>query len=355
MNASLLGPGDPLWALLLAAIEADIYYLPGYVGLCARGQGGQPALFAAREEGRLWLLPLVLRRIPARLAGSRVLFDAETPYGYSGPLVRDGAEGAGDWSARAAAALLELLRGHGVVSLFARLHPLRAPALAPLARTGTLVRHGETVAIDLALPEDELWRQTRSRFRSAIHHLERDGFTATLDEGQERLDDFQAVYAETMQRVHAGPAYLFPPAYFQELRQALAGRLHLWLVERRGRLACAGLFTEMDGIVEYHLGGTADDFRRDAPSKLLFHAVRCWAKARGDRVLHLGGGVGGGTDSLFHFKAGFSSWRLPFHTWRVVVDPPAFEGLVTRWRNLSGLAPEGSTGFFPSYRRPLAA
>jgi hypothetical protein len=353
MDALLLDPGDPLWTLLLTEVMSDIYYLPGYVALCARGQGGQPALFAAREGARLWLLPLILRRIPARLAGSRALYDAETPYGYSGPLVRDEADG--DWSGRATAALLELLRGHGVVSLFARLHPLRAPALAPLAETGTLVSHGETVAIDLTLPEDELWRQMRPRFRSAINHLERDGFTAISDERLERLDAFQAVYAETMRRVHAGPAYLFPPSHFQELQQALESRLHLWIVEGQGQLACAGLFSEMDGVVEYHLGGTADAFLQDGPSKLLFHAVRRWAKTRGNRVLHLGGGVGGAPDSLFHFKAGFSSWRLPFHTWRVVVDPPAFEDLVARWRNLSGLLPEDFTGFFPSYRRPLAA
>jgi hypothetical protein len=354
MEAFLLGPSDPLWALLLAGTASDIYYLPGYVALCARGQGGQPALFVAREGNRLWLLPLILRRIPAKLAGSRTLYDAETPYGYSGPLVRDEADSG--WSGRATAALLELLRGRGVVSLFARLHPLRAPALAPLADTGTLVCHGETVAIDLTLPEDELWRQTRPRFRSAINHLERDGFTAALDERLERLNAFQAVYAETMRRVHAGPAYFFPPSYFQELQRVLGDRLHLWVVEEsRGQVACAGLFSEMDGVVEYHLGGTADAFLQGGPSKLLFHAVRRWAKTRGNRVLHLGGGVGGAPDSLFHFKAGFSSWQLPFHTWRVVVDPPLFEDLVARWRNLSGLVPEEFTGFFPNYRRPLAA
>ena len=50
-------------------------------------------------------------------------------------------------------------------------------------------------------------------------------------------------------------------------------------------------------------------------------------KARGNRVMHLGGGLGGAHDSLFDFKAGFSKDRQPFRTWRVVVDPVRYAEL----------------------------
>ena len=75
-----------------------------------------------------------------------------------------------------------------------------------------------------------------------------------------------------------------------------------------------------------------------------------WAHARGNRVLHLGGGVGGREDSLFHFKQGFSDWLIPFYTWRIVVDE-------VRYRQaMDVLAPTGDggdrSGHFPAYRAP---
>ena len=60
---------------------------------------------------------------------------------------------------------------------------------------------------------------------------------------------------------------------------------------------------------------------------LMLHFVRGFMKARGNRVMHLGGGLGGAHDSLFDFKAGFSKDRQPFRTWRVVVDPVRYAEL----------------------------
>ena len=53
-------------------------------------------------------------------------------------------------------------------------------------------------------------------------------------------------------------------------------------------------------------------FQRERPTKLMLHFVRTWAKDRGLRRLRLGGGVGGKEDSLYRFKAGFSTDRHAF-------------------------------------------
>jgi hypothetical protein len=82
--------------------------------------------------------------------------------------------------------------------------------------------------------------------------------------------------------------------------------------------------------------------------KLLYDEVRRWAKDRGNSIFHVGGGVGGAKDSLFSYKAGFSSGRHPFHTWRVVTHRAAYESLLTR----SGVVSESidMAGYFPPYR-----
>ncbi len=122
-----------------------------------------------------------------------------------------------------------------------------------------------------------------------------------------------------------------------------------------GKIAAAGLFTICDGVVQYHLGGTRDEFLKLSPMALIFDTARLWAIEAGARVLHLGGGVGGAKeDSLFHYKAGFSDRRHDFATWRWVVAPEIYRELCerqTRRNELQGLEPT-SADYFPAYRCP---
>ena len=298
-------PSDPAWLDCLGGVRADFYYLPGYVRLAAAEEGGEPLLFVARDGDSLWLLPLIVRPLPTRL-GTSGLHDAVSPYGYSGPLmhVADGIDPA-EWSSRAVMALRTALAQSGIVSLFVRLHPLRPQPLDALAGAGYIVRHGETVVIDLTQSTAELWRQTRKRCHEHIRSSEREGFVVTMDPGLARLDQFRSIYEETMRRVGAVNGYFFSQAYYDNLRAALAGSLHLCVVERGNEIAGAGLFTEMHGTVQYHLSGTRSAFVRSHAGTLMIHHVRHWAKERGNTEMHLGGGLGGASNSLLFFKRGF--------------------------------------------------
>jgi len=71
--------------------------------------------------------------------------------------------------------------------------------------------------------------------------------------------------------------------------------------------------------VQYHLSATPDGEVRSGGAKVILDEVTKWARERGSRWLHLGGGLGGSEDDpLFRFKAGFSKIRLPFKVarWR---------------------------------------
>jgi hypothetical protein len=282
------------------------------------------------------LLPLVLRDIP----GGGV--DATSPYGYPGPLVTESDDPA--FLTDALLAGVELLARHGVVAAFVRLHPLLNPA--PPRAIGTLVQHGETVSVDLALPPDVLWAQTRENHRRDITRALQLGYVARMDDAWEHLDTFRELYRETMARNAAAPWYFFDDAYFDGLRAALWDRLHLCVIEGEGGVAAAGLYGETGGIVEYHLSGTSAAARHVQPTKLMMHFVRGWAKARGNWTFHLGGGWAA-EPTLLQFKVGFSPLHHPFQTLRssstrIATGP--WWPLMTRHRS------RRPTGFFPRYR-----
>jgi len=154
-----------------------------------------------------------------------------------------------------------------------------------------------------------------------------------------------------MRSVAADNAYFFSRKYFEDLRAKLADRLHLACVmTETGEVAAAGLFVVTDEIVQFHLGGTAPAYRSLSPSKLMFDFMWHWAQDGSHRAFHLGGGVAGAEDLLFHFKAGFSSSRAEFYTYRVIVDHERNRTLEQAANIQSSSSDPEPSMFFPGYR-----
>lgn len=350
MHIQWLAPDDLEWSALLGAVHHDTYHLPEYGQLdAALQQATLRAVLATDGTNRL-CIPLVLRNLP----DDDTVQDACSPYGYPGPLVDAAAGVRSDFVSTATKAIANALEEAGVVSMFVRLNPLLDFGADDASGQGTTVHHGDTVAIDLTLEPDEQWRQMRSNHKRNINKAKRLNHQATLDHTWQHLDTFIEIYHETMTRVGASDSYHFPNSYFTDLHDRLNGHAHLSVVSIDDEIAAGGVFFETDGIVQYHLGGTRGQFLNHQPTKLMFDTVREWAMSRGDRMFHLGGGLGGNEDSLFNFKAGFSPMRLPFHTWRLVTAPSHYERLVTAWERRAHQPSDGPEGFFPAYRKPYA-
>ena len=151
-----------------------------------------------------------------------------------------------------------------------------------------------------------------------------------------------------MEQRSASSYYFFDDDYFESLRAALVGSIHLGLVKVADTVVAAALFVETAGIVQMHLTGHDVEFAQHQPMKLLFDDIRTWSRDQGHRWLHLGGGRGGADDLLYHFKAGFSPIHHPFYTRRVIVRPADYKRLVGARGEDPGA--DGGSGHFPLYR-----
>lgn len=342
-----LYPGDNRWSDFLRGVRHDVYHLPGYVALAARCEGGTPVAFYECDGEDAMLVPLLLRRVPQGLCHEGELWDAVSPYGYASPLFSR--PDCSDACRRLMEVFIQVVRDQGFITLFLRLHPLLDGLFQTLSSMGNLVEHGNTVSIDLRRSPEELYREISNNHRRGIRKLFKAGFHAVLD-AWEYYPDFVRIYRQTMARVDADEFYFFKGRYFEDLRKVLKSDLHLCSVlSPNGELAAAGLFTVVDGILEYHLGGSRDDYLDFAPSKMMFDFMRIWGRVQGARYFHLGGGVGGRNDSLFAFKAGFSSRLTPFHTFRLVLNQNLYSLLCTTWKKQTGLY-GNKPNFFPLYR-----
>lgn len=354
-QCEFLAPDEPRWASFLGRVTHDFYHLPSYVLMCAQMENAEAGAFYVVEGGNEFLLPVMLRKLPdLGVAESRGWRDAMSPYGYPGPLITPqpkSDDASNNFGGKAIEALLTHMRERHILTVFARFHPLLESPLESFGAYGTLVKHGHTVSIDLTLTAEQIWSGLRMNHQRQIKTLkQRSAGRTEEDLNWSRLPEFIAAYKGTMDRVQAAATYYFDENYFSALRQALGTKVHLMVTEFGGQLAAGVVLTECCGIVQYHLAATTPQFFKERPQKLLCCEAWLWSKSRGDRIFHLGGGVGGKEDNLFHFKAGFSDLRHPFYTWRACSDPGLYQRLIDAWH---GQNPGGSSdpNFFPTYRQ----
>jgi len=335
----------------------DFYHLPEYHALAQDCGEGRPYLFVYTQENYTIALPLLLRPLNDVASLEQIgngWKDASSVYGYAGPVVSHAAMPQSlllDFGLALRTTLQELQ----VLTVFSRLHPLIAQSEI-LSGLGEFRSTGQTVSIDLTIPADVQRAKYRKAHKEGINRLKRWGAVCSPDYDKHHLNEFIDIYYETMCRVNASKSYFFSHDYFEHLIHDFTSNIHLFLITMNERFVCGGLFMVYNGVIQYHLGGTLNEFVRFAPMKLLIDTVRLWGIEQNLHMFHLGGGLGGQEDSLFHFKSGFSDRRHDFVTWRWVLFPDVYDEVSATkqaWNQRHGLETE-FLDYFPAYRCPTA-
>lgn len=352
MDIQILDLSSDLWSKALRKVRHDIYHLPTYLALEANRINAIPEAVLITEGEQVFFLPYLLRRLDNLVESesrTQESFDAISPYGYPGILLSEASTP--EFINSAIKKFVETLSSRQIYSIFIRLHPILNQDFERKISPDFCNVTGDTISVDLHLSEAEIWQHTRSSLRTKINRCKRRGMTSKIVPFENKIDDFISIYKETMDRLQASKSYYFTHDYFSNISQ-LDSQIHLGIIEWQEQIICACIFTECCGIVQYHLGGTRTEFLHEAPSKLMFDYARFWAKERGNEFLHLGGGLGGAKDSLYHFKAGFSKQRHKFLTLRLITNEQKYNSLVNLRAKTLNIKPEKliNSGFFPAYR-----
>jgi hypothetical protein len=289
-----------------------VYYRRAYVESACVLEPGEPLLL--EHDGTLFAA--IRRREPA---------DLITPYGYGGPA---GGDLAVFWPAYDA-----WCREQGIVTTFLRFHPLLGnQAGAPI--------HVEELAPTIGWRLDgDLLAGMHQKHRNVVRKAEKAGLTVEPHTG---VAGFQPLYEETMRRAGAAAFYFFAREYWSALDRLADGLLR-FEARADGEVAASALCLASPPFLHYHLGAASDEGRRLGATTFLLYGIARWAQEHGYRRFHLGGGVGGGRDSLHEFKRRFDpGGECPMAIGKAVHDPAAYRAL--------GGDPDELSGFFPAYR-----
>lgn len=319
---------------LLKSPRRDFYHTWDFHHISRLNGEGEPVLFDVRMPAGGILFPLLARPI----TGS-TLRDLTSVYGYPSPLTYgeiDSEAGQSFWDA-----FLAYLHQRGYVSLFSRSHPFLTPKVLD---EGRYQRCGRVVVIDLDRPEEEQLGEYRTNHKRDIRKLQNLGVACQAGRSAENLADFMRNYEATMRALDAAPYYFFPKTYYQGLLAARSFDTRIYSCTLDEQVICSGMFVFCGEFVQYHLGGTAPGFASLAPTKLMFDSVRRDASREGYRHFCLGGGHCSKEDSLFQFKAGFSSQTRDFFLIKQVINAEEYQRLCEQV--------PGTSNYFPKYRAP---
>lgn len=331
----------------------DVYYLRGYVeGFRLHGDG-EPLLLEYRSASNRAICVLMRRDIAddAHFRGTipRGRFhDLVTPYGYGGFLFDHAPDP--DETATLTDELARTLNSMGAVSAFFRFHPVLGNALElpGLLETAML---GKTVAINLSTPET-IWGGMTSKNRNMVRKAEKSGVEVRHGRGTELLEKFREIYNGTMDHDNASPYYYFGQGFYDSVGRDLADNHEIFYAEHDGTIIAMSIILFANGHMHYHLSGSRFEYRGMAPSNLLLYKAALWGCGQGFSTFHLGGGLGGGEDSLYKFKAAFNRHSdCRFAIGKAVIDHEAYDRL-TGLRNFTPRQ-EAAISFFPKYRADI--
>lgn len=321
------------------AYEADFYHSFNYHLL---ETSGEQLLFVFERYNDFIAFPLIKKEIPGTPH-----FDCTSVYGYCGPIASRSFDDLDDsFIHEFQDELLSFLKSEGIVSVFARLHPLLRQSKI-LHELGGLWKNGRVVVIDLKQTLEEQRGLYNRGLHQKIKQLRRKGYTVRETKEPEDIAFFAEHYMEHMRRIGAGNGYLFCSHYLTQLLTSQDTDIRLLIADDEFGTRTAGMILGITHeIAQAHLLTTNRDFLADSPAKLLIDEGTIIARECGATCFNLGSGLGYKEDSLFYWKAKFSKNTVDCYSWRYVVDSTVYNQLLEEWE----IDPDLFVDHFPLYR-----
>lgn len=322
------------WDELVArSPNSDVYHRAAYIRATADVEHSQPLGLVISCNSQQYLLPMLLRPISG--PDGQPWLDASTPYGYGGVICLDSGP-ASPVAADLFHGLREWCATRNLVSCVLRSHPqLEQDWLFAHASDLDFVnvtRRGQTTAVPL-----QSWDDTRqcpaqlSKGRRSDLSLARRNLRVTWNVPSDERDSleqfriFRDLYESTMRRVDATDFFHFPWSYYERL-STLGPDVGIAIAWHGDRAVGGAVFMAGPAYAHYHLSASDETGYKYKASTLLVVEGTKWARQRGCRSLHLGGGMLV-NDSLMAFKRSFGGQQHQFGHITLIGDRGRYDSM----------------------------
>lgn len=303
--------------------KQDIYFSREYCEL-NENDNSEINMFTYEDaKGNIGIYPFVKSLIKQEFSPDSY-YDIETVYGYGGPNVSTLDN---KFLVEFEDAFLNYCKNENIVAEFIRFHPLIRNENI-FRRNIQVVHNRYTVWLDLTMSLDDIWKsQISTQNRNVIRKCEKNGLYV---ENSQDYDAFIEIYKQTMLKVEAEKFYFFDENYYQKLQNN--EDIELLCVKKDEEIIAAAIFMYYGDYCHYHLAGSKQEYLKLSPNNILLWEAIKYAKMRGCKKFHLGGGLTDSLDdSLFRFKSRFSRSVADFYIGKRIHNNEIYNELINRW------------------------
>ena len=339
------------WHGFLEKTESkDVYFTPEYFEIYERNGEGKAQLFIYENGEDFVYYPFLLRGLNDLTYAEDVrrkygdLYDITTPYGYGGPITNTRMKShKKQLYSEFEDSLSSYCFQNNIISEFVRFHPFIRNHLDYKDIESTLNRH--TIFVDLSLDLEEIWANYDNKNRNRLRKAKANEYFTIVHRSPNELENFMNLYYKTMDKKNAYEYYYFQKDFFDNSVELLRDHLELIEVMMDDKVTLSCFFMLYGDYIHYHLLGSDEEYLKYSPNNSLIHYVVEWAKSQGKKVLHLGGGYAGDTDTLYRFKKRFNKYGdLPFYIGKRIRNGEIYHELI---KDLPV-----NENYFPLYRHP---
>lgn len=337
------------YAHIVQTIEQkSIFYTPAYL-LSVQKAEGYPIIIIVASVGKsVALIPFVLRRINDMALFKELdeeLFDIITPFEYSGIITNAiHSDEKKVLFKELCNAVREGLNNKIVVSEFVRFDPFLTD-LSSVCPDYEIRHAGANVFINLELSEEEICGRFANAARKNVKTAMRGGLKLYESDGKDvDVELFIALYYESLRQLKSKPYYFFNRAYFLSLVRECDGAKMLILRDSDGLPCAASILLYHGDTAHHHLTGYNHASLPKRPNDFMLYQLILWAKARGLKYLHLGGG----SETIRNFKAKFSPLSIPYYVGSRIHNKEWYDKLCLIWKSTH--PDKDNSSYFPLYR-----
>ena len=327
----------------------DIYFRYEYSELYRKHYSVYPeAIFWEDKNIKVFLVHLI-RKISSEINSKLGSYcDLVTPYGYGGPLVIKKTDinekGVKKSVTEFYRSYIKYCSDNNYVSEFIRFHPIFGNQRY-FKNILNVEYVNDVVVINLKQNLKDILFNVKKGHRYNARKTIREGCEVLITVKPKKSDvsDFIGCYYDMLDRNNSQKKYYFPPQFIRDHFELFDSVM----IKVTHKDVCVGaaIFIAGSSILHYHLSGSFK-IKGIYPTDLIILEAIKWAKERGFKYLHLGGGRGR-NDSLFKFKSGFSNIYKKFYIGKLIFSERVYNKLV----RLAGVNPD--VKFFPAYRAKL--
>lgn len=330
--------------------DYDVYYLSGYTRAFNIHGDGEPQFIYYQNEDIRGINVVMKRDIEkdARFRGKikpKAYFDIATPYGYGGFIF----EGLVNQNSLTCLdeAYSKYCVGSGIITEFVRFHPLLQNSDVNKS-IYEVVDLGKTITMNLD-SKDQIWDDLTSKNRNVIRKAKKSGVETSCGLNARLLENFKALYTDTMNRDGAEDYYYFNRKFYNSILNDLKDNCLLFYSVFEGKIISIAIILFANRKMHYHLSASDKEYNGLAATNLLLYEAACWGSINGFKAFHLGGGLGGKEDSLYKFKRAFNSNSETFFPiGKKIFDKKKYDELLD-YRKKNGIF-DINNSFFPLYR-----